>query len=115
MLIEIIRLSVYECNISSRNAGDGSPKAVVNSHLESSDVKVVKVAVEGSIAISSLEVSIMLWSEALAKKVPNMAKNNKNEVTDVGRKEVIVRWLVHHRLRKLSSHVFADISMALTN
>lgn len=57
----------------------------------------------------------MLWSEALAEKVPNMAENNKNEVADVCCQEVIVGRLIHHGLRELSSHVFADISMAWTN
>lgn len=55
----------------------------------------------------------MIWSESLAEKVSDVAKDNEDEVADVGSEEVVVRWLVDNRLVELSSHVLTDISMAL--
>jgi hypothetical protein len=41
--------------------------------------------------------SIMLWLKALAEEVPDVTKNNENEVTDVGREKVVVRWFIDDR------------------
>jgi hypothetical protein len=111
MFIKVVCLAVYQRNVSAWDSCDWSSKAIINSQLQSPYIEIIEVAVEGSIAIGSLQMSVMVWSESLAEKVSNVAENDENEVADVSGQEVVVRGFVDNRLVELASPMLADISM----
>lgn len=92
--IHIIRLAVKQSDESTRHTSHRSPEAIVDSELQSSNVEVVEVAVERSIAISFLQMLVVLLSKPLAEEVSHVAKYDENEVGDVCGDEVEVRWFV---------------------
>ena len=56
----------------------------------------------------------MLRSKSLAKEVSDVSKHDENEVANVCREKIVIRWLVHYGLWEFAAVMLADISVALT-
>lgn len=93
--VVVSRLAIHEGNVAAGNAGNGSCEAVVNAHLQTANVKVVKVLVQGSVSILGLEsLVVLLVAEALAKEVAGVTEENEQQVADVGGEDVVVGRLI---------------------
>lgn len=112
--VVVTGLAVHEGDVAAGNTGDGSGKAVVNAHLESADVEVVKVLVQGRIAVLRLEsLVVLLVAEPLAEEVASMAEENEEQVADVGGEDVVVRRLINDgRVERLSIVGLAHVAVA---
>lgn len=51
--------------------------------------------------------------ETLAKEVTNVAKDDQNQVTNVGREEIVVWRVIHEGLREFLVRVLAHVSVTL--
>lgn len=75
--VEIIRLAVEESDVTAGDASSGSGEAVVDAHLESTDVEVVEIIVQGCVAILYPEGLVMgLISEPLAEEVAGVTEED---------------------------------------
>jgi hypothetical protein len=123
-----MRYAIEEGDEAAGNAGDWTTETVVDPHLQSTDVKVVKVGIERRVALEiqvSLAVSqreceeqggfnrnrdreglyilltkmgVFVLLESFPEKVSNVTKDDENEVGDVSSNQIKVRRLVHDRL-----------------
>ena len=110
--IIVVRLSVDESDETPRYSGDRSCEAVVQPHLQTSHVEIVKVAVQRRVTVSSLQVRVSFLSEPLAEKVSDVPEDDQDEVADVGCEKIVVGRFVNHHCLKFSTMVPADVSMA---
>jgi hypothetical protein len=101
-VVAVVRLAVEQGNEASGNTGRGPREAVVDPHLETAGVEVIKVAVERSVAILLLQVAIVLPPEALAKEVAYMSEYYQDEVADVGCEEEVVWRLVFNGIAEFA-------------
>ena len=113
MIVAVVARPVKEVDHASRHACRRPVETVIDAHLQPSHVEIVEIVVEGCVSIPRLEVSVVFFSESLSEEISNVSKNYENEVGDVGCKEVIIRWLVHHRFREFSALVPACVSVCL--
>ena len=113
MIVAVVACPVKEIDHSTRHAGSRSVEAIIDAHFQSSDVKVVEVAVQCCVTIPGFEVSVVFFSESLSEKVSNVSKYYKDEIGDVGCKKVVVGWLVHYWFRELSAVVSTGVSVCL--
>lgn len=75
--IEVIRLAVKESDVAARDASGGSGEAVVDAHLESTNVEVVEIVVQGCVAVLRPECLVVaLVSESLAEKVAGVTEED---------------------------------------
>lgn len=112
--VEILRLAVHEGDVTSGNPGSRSGETVVNAHLQTAHVEVVKIIVERSISVLSLQAGIVpLVAEALAKEVAGMTEGDHQQIADVGGQDVVVRRLVDNGRLELLSVMLANVSMLL--
>ena len=95
MEVEIIRYAVYQRNVSPRYPSCWSIEAIIDAHLQTPDIEIVEITVEWSIAISRLQMAVVLLPEPFAKEISDMSKDYQDQVADIGCKEVVVRGLVH--------------------
>ena len=111
MEVAIIGCSIKQADVSSGHTSSGSVKAVIDAHFQSTNVKVVEVAVQSSIAVARLQISVLVLLELHAEEVSDMTKNDKNEIGDVCCKQEEVWWLIEHHFWKFTTCVSADIAM----
>jgi len=129
----IMRDSVEKGYEATRNAGDGATKAIVDAHLQSTDIKVIKVGVERCIALHREKLalscvllkkkvtdillpkmSIFMLFEPFPEKVPNVSKDNENEVGNISCNQVKIGRLVHDGLRDSGARrVTTDVTMGV--
>ena len=54
---------------------------------------------ERSTYVVGQEVGVSRWLESFADKIPQMSKTDEDHVTDVGRKENVIRWILFFVVR----------------
>jgi len=82
--VEVIALPIQEGDETARNAGDRPSEAIIDPHLQSSYVEIVKIAIQRSISILLPQMPVMLRFEALSEKIPDVAEDDKDEIGNVG-------------------------------
>jgi len=97
----VIRFAVDQGDVATRNSSNWTGKAVVDAHLETSNVEIVKVAVQWCIAVVCHKMLVVFLTESLAEEVAHMSEDDQDEVADIRREEVIIWWFILDRLRKL--------------
>lgn len=80
MIVAIISGAIKKIDIPPWNACDWSVEAVIDTHLESPNIEVVKITVQGGITISRFQMAVVLFPEPHAEEIANMAENDKNEI-----------------------------------
>lgn len=88
-------------------------ETVIDSQLQSSDVEIVKIAVERSEAIPFLKMAVLMLPEPLPKEVADVPENDQNQVADVGRDQVIVRRIFDDGLGEEAAGMAAGIPVTL--
>jgi hypothetical protein len=58
----------------------GTPEAVIDAQLQTTNVEVVEIAVQGCVSVSLLKLLVSILLETLAEKVPHVSKNDQNQV-----------------------------------
>ncbi len=95
MQVMVVRFAINKGNVPSRYTSDGSREAIVDPHFQATDVEIVEIAIQWSISVHGLEMSVVFFPKTFAKKVSNVAENDEDQIADVGCEEVVVRRLVH--------------------
>lgn len=96
-----------------RHSGCWPCETVIDAQLQSSDVEIVKIAVERSEAIPFLKMAVLMLPEPFPKEVADVPKNDQDQVADVGRDQVIVRWIFDDGLREEAAGMAAGIPVTL--
>lgn len=96
----VVGFAIDEVDESARHASNRPAKAVIDSHLQSADIEIVEITIQGGIAIPLAQVIVVLLPEPLAEEVANMTKDDEDEVAYVGGKEEVVRRLVRDWIRE---------------
>ena len=109
--VAVVRRSVEQIDVSAWDASSRSIEAVVDSHLQSPDIKVVEIAVQSRIPIACFQVSVLVFLEFHTKEISNVAEYYKNEVGYVGGEEEEVGRLVEDRLGELTSLMSASVTV----
>ena len=78
MKVMVLGLAVDQGDISTRNSSDWPREAIVDPHLQPSDIKIVEIAIQRRVTIACFQVSIILFSESLAKEIPHVPKDNQD-------------------------------------
>lgn len=112
-IIVVLALTSEKGDVSAGNTGGWSAEAVVKSLLQSSDVKVVEIAVQRSITVLSFKIGVLAAPESLAEEIPNVPEYDKDEIREIGGEHDKVRRFVFYRLLELPTGVMlTDIFMA---
>jgi hypothetical protein len=110
--VEVVGLAIHQSDETSRDTGGRASEAVIQTHLETSDIEVIEITIESCVTIAGLESAVVLRvSETLAEEISNVTKNNQNQIADVGGKDEIVRRLIFDRRLKGLSMRLAGVSM----
>jgi hypothetical protein len=99
--VEVVALPVQKRDETAWDASHWAPEAVIDAQLQTTNVEVVEIAVQGCVSVSFLELLVPILLETLAEKVPHMSKNDQNQVGDVGCDQVVVGRLILYWLWKL--------------
>ena len=76
MSILVTAGSVDQCDVSTGNSRHWPFKAVIDPKLETANIEVIKIAIQGTVSISWLQMTVILLSKSLAKEIANMPEGN---------------------------------------
>ena len=68
--------AIDQGDVPAGDTGDGTLEAVIDTKLETADVEIVEVAIQGTIPIARFQVPVILFLKPLAKEVAHMTKCN---------------------------------------
>jgi len=97
----VIRFAVDQGDVATWNSSHRASEAIVDAHLQPSNVKVVEIAVQWCVTIVCHKMLVVFLTESLAEEVAYMSEDDQDEVADIRRKEVVIWWFVLNRLGKL--------------
>ena len=99
--VEVIARPVQKRDETAWHTSHRAPEAVIDAQLQTANVEVVEIAVQGCVSVSLLKLLVSILLETLAKEVPHVSENDQNQVRNVGCDQVVVRRLIFYWLWEL--------------
>ena len=81
--------------------------------MQPSDIEIVKITIEWGEAIAFLEMTVLVLPESFPEEVADMAKNDQNQVANVGCDQIVVWRILNNGLGEETAGMTAGIPVTL--
>ena len=78
MIVAVCAVSIQQSDITAWNTSGRAVEAVVDAHLQTTNVEIVKVAVQCRVPVLCNQMPVVVLLESKTKEVPNVTENDED-------------------------------------